>query len=76
VTLTVSGANSVGSTASAITSVSLNIDANGNNNANPWAQIDQNAFRVTSLKLASTSTSSVWFCSNLTYQYTAVEEDR
>jgi hypothetical protein len=74
--VSIGGANSVGSTASTVTTVTLSVDANGNNYANPWAQIDQNAYRVTSLEIGATSTSSVWFCSNLTYQFTAVEEDR
>ena len=76
ITVTIEGANSVGSNPTTSTTVTLFVDADGNNNKDPWAQIDQNAYRVTSLNMSSSSTSSVWFCSNLTWQYTAVEEDR
>jgi hypothetical protein len=76
ITVTIEGANSVGSTATAITPVTLAVDANGNNNANPWAQINQNAFRVNTLVLSDVSTSTVWHCSGLTWQVTQVEEDR
>jgi len=75
-TVTIEGSNSVGSTATEITAVSLAIDANGNANANPWAQIDGNAFRVNSLKIDNTSTSTVWLCTNMTWQVADVEEDR
>jgi hypothetical protein len=76
ITVTVEGANSVGSTATAKTPVTLAVDANGNNNQNPWAQIDQNAFRVNTLELSDVSTSTVWHCSAMTWQVTQVEEDR
>ena len=76
ITVTIEGANSVGSTATAKTPVTLSVDADGNNGHNPWAQIDQNAFRVNTLVLSDSSTSTVWHCSNMTWQVTQVEEDR
>ena len=76
INVTVEGANSVGSTASQITTVTLHVDANGNSGQNPWAQIDQNAFRVNTLQLSSTSTSSAWYCSGTTWQFSPAEEDR
>jgi hypothetical protein len=76
ITVTVEGANSVGSTATAITPVELAIDANGNPGHDPWAQIDQNAFRVNSLILSDITTSTVWHCSATTWQVAQVEEDR
>ena len=76
ITVTIEGANSVGSTATAITPVTLAVDANGNPGADPWAQIDQNAFRVNSIVLGSISTSTIWHCANLTWQVAKVEEDR
>jgi len=76
VTVTVEGANSVGSTATAITPVTLAVDANGNPGQDPWAQINQNAFRVNTLSLSNSSTSTIWHCSATTWQIAQVEEDR
>jgi hypothetical protein len=76
ITVTIEGANSIGSTSTAKTPVVLAVDANGNNNANPWAQISQNAFRVNTLQLSNSSTSTIWHCSATTWQVTQVEEDR
>ena len=76
ITVTVEGANSVASTATIITPVTLAIDANGNPGHDPWAQINQNAFRVNNLSLTNSSTSTVWHCSALTWQVAQVEEDR
>ena len=76
ITVTVEGSNSVGSIPSAITPVELAIDANGNAGANPWAQINQNAFRVNTLELSNTSNAHVWMCSATTWQFTQVEDDR
>ena len=76
ITVTIEGANSVGSTATAITPVTLYVDANGNANHDPWAQIGQNAFRVNTLILNNSSTSTVWHCSAMTWQVAQTEEDR
>jgi hypothetical protein len=76
ITVTIEGANSVGSTATAITPVTLYVDANGNPGHDPWAQIDQNAFRVNTIVLSDSSTSTVWYCSATTWQVAQVEEDR
>ena len=76
ITVTIEGANSVGSAPTAKTPVTLAIDANGNAGANPWAQINQNAFRVNTIELNNTSNSSVWMCTATTWQITQVEDDR
>ena len=76
ITVTIEGANSVGSEPTAKASVTLAVDANGNNNNNPWAQIDQNAFRVNTIELGDSSNTSVWMCSATTWQVTQVEDDR
>jgi hypothetical protein len=76
VTVTIEGANSVGSEPTAITPVELAIDANGNSGNNPWAQINQNAFRVNSIELSNTSNTDIWMCSATTWQFTQVEDDR
>jgi hypothetical protein len=77
VTVTISGANSVGSTPVSRPSVSVPTDASGDSNTtSPWAQIDQNAYRVTDVKLENTSDNDIWMCSATTWQYTQVEDDR
>ena len=75
-TVTIEGANSVGSAPTAITPVTIPVDANGAAGANPWAQINQNAFRVNTIELGNTSTNDVWMCSAVTWQVTQVEDDR
>jgi hypothetical protein len=75
-TITVSGANSVGSAPVAKTPVTIPVNADGTYNLNPWAQINQNAFRVNSIELSNTSNSTVWMCSATTWQFTQVEDDR
>ncbi len=76
ITVTIEGANSVGSAPIAKTPVSLAVDADGNAGANPWAQINQNAFRVNSIVLNNTSNNDVWMCSATTWQITQTEDDR
>jgi hypothetical protein len=77
VTVTISGANSVGSTPVSRPSVNVPTDSSGDSNTtSPWAQIDQNAYRVTDIKLENTSDNDIWMCSATTWQYTQVEDDR
>lgn len=76
ITVTVYGANSVASNPTEKTPVTKTIDANGDtNDLSPWAQINQNAFRVNSIKLSNASNSSIWMCSATTWQYTQTEDD-
>ena len=76
ITVTIEGANSVGSIPTATANVELAVDANGNAGANPWAQINQNAFRVNTIELSNTSNTDIWMCSATTWQITQVEDDR
>ena len=71
VTVTISGAESVGSSPISKTPVTMTIDT-----SSPWCQIDQNSFRVNSIELSNTSNNSVWICSASTWQYTETEDDR
>ena len=71
ITVTIEGANSVGSAATQITPVTLPIDTQY-----PWAQINQNAFRVNNIALSNASNTNIWMCSATTWQYTQVEDDR
>ena len=77
VDITIEGANSVGSEPSAVTPVTVQVDANGSTNAdNPWAQINQNAYRVTSVEIGDSSNTDTWMCNSITYQFTETEDDR
>lgn len=76
INVTVEGANSVGSAPSSVIPITLNIDANGNNGDNPWAQFNQNAYRVNTIELGDTSNNAIWMCSATTWQATQVEDDR
>ena len=72
-TVQVSGSNSVGSEPQQLLAVTIPIDTD-----NPWAQINQNAYRVNALDLSNTSdaNNSVWICSATTWQYTQTQDDR
>jgi hypothetical protein len=76
ITVTIEGANSVGSAPTAITPVTIPVDADGSASKNPWAQINQNAFRVNTIELSNTSDNDIWMCSATTWQITQVEDDR
>jgi len=76
VTITIEGANSVGSESTARTPVTIPVDANGTAGSNPWAQINQNAFRVNTIDITNTSNTSIWMCNATTWQYTQTEDDR
>lgn len=71
VTLGVSAANSVGQAAQFISSQAVDTDTD-----TPWAQINQNAFRVNTLSLSNNSSSNIWSCAATTWQFTQVEDDR
>lgn len=76
ITVTIEGANSVGSAPTAKTPVTIPVDADGAAGKNPWAQINQNAFRVNTIELGNSSNNDIWMCSAVTWQVTQVEDDR
>ena len=71
ITVTVGGSNSVGQdpTFKAAITIACNTDS-------PWTQINQNAFRINSVKLTNTSNTTTWLCSATTWQYTQTQDDR
>ena len=71
ISVTVEGAGSVGSEPAVRTPVTMAIATD-----NPWAQINQNAYRVNSIELSNTSNTDIWMCSATTWQFTQVEDDR
>jgi hypothetical protein len=71
VTVTIESANSVGQTPQYINSVDI-----ATNTDSPWAQFNQNAYRVNSIVLNDSSNSNIWLCAATTWQFTQVEDDR
>jgi hypothetical protein len=71
VDFTIEGANSVGQAPQTQSFISV-----ATNTDNPWAQVDQNAHRVISLKIADLYYDHIWMCSGITWQFTQVEDDR
>ena len=71
ISITVEGANSIGSSPASVTPVTMNLDTD-----NPWCQINQNSHRVNSIVISNTSDSDCWMCPAITWQFTQVEDDR
>jgi hypothetical protein len=71
ITVTIGGSNSVGQDPDFQPAVTIVC-----NTDNPWTQIDQNAFRINSIKLNNTSNTTTWLCSATTWQYTQTQDDR
>jgi hypothetical protein len=70
-TVTVEGAESVGSAPDAVTGITMAIDT-----TQPWTQINQNSHRVNSIELSNSSSTNIWMCSATTWQYAQTEDDR
>lgn len=70
-TVTVEGAESVGSAPAAVTGITMAIDT-----TQPWTQINQNSHRVNSIELSNSSSTNIWMCSATTWQYAQTEDDR
>lgn len=71
ITITVGGSNSVGQTPDFKPAVTIN-----NNTNDPWTQVDQNAYRINSIKISNTSNTATWLCSATTWQYTQTQDAR
>jgi hypothetical protein len=71
ITITVGGSNSVGQTPTFKPAVTIDC-----NTDDPWAQVDQNAYRINSIKISNTSNVNTWLCSATTWQYTQTQDAR
>jgi len=71
ISITIEGANSVGSSSCVSTPVTVELDTD-----NSWAQINQNSVRINNLEVGDTSHTDTWICSAITWQYTQTEDDR
>ena len=71
INVTVGGATSVGSTPTFKPTVTMAIDT-----IDPWIQVNQNDFRVNTIKVEHTSSTDTWQLTALNAQFTVIEEDR
>jgi len=71
ITVTLGGSNSTGQQPVDRPSYTMDIATN-----NPWAQADQNAFRVVSVELGQSSNSHAWQCTAANWQFTPTEDAR
>lgn len=71
ITVELGGANSVGSAATFKPAVVIAIDSDY-----PWVQIDQNAYRVNSIRVSSDSISDDWTLTSLNWQFIPTEDSR
>jgi hypothetical protein len=71
ITIQIGGADSVGQQPTFKPAVTIAIDTN-----DPWCQINQNAFRVNTLKLNNSSTTDTWQCTAVNWQFTPTQDAR
>jgi hypothetical protein len=71
ITIQVGGADSVGQAPSYKPAVTMQIDT-----YDPWTQIDQNVFRLNSIKISNTSSVDTWICPGITWQFTPTQDSR
>jgi hypothetical protein len=71
ITVTVGGSNSVGQPPDFKPAVTIACNTNA-----PWTQIDQNAYRINSIRISNTSNTHTWLCSATTWQFTQTEDAR
>jgi hypothetical protein len=67
----VEGANSVGQSADSRTAITVPIATDY-----PWAQMNQNAYRVNTIQVGNTSQTNIWMLNATTWQFTQTEDDR
>jgi hypothetical protein len=71
VDIQIEGANSVGQAPLATVALTM-----ATNTDYPWVQMNQNAYRINSIQISNSSTSTIWICPATTWQYTQTEDDR
>jgi hypothetical protein len=71
ITVTLGGSDSTGQAVTFKTAVTMPVDT-----PDPWTQIDQNVFRINSVKITNTSTTDTWICPAITWQFTKTQDSR
>ena len=71
--ITIEGANSVGQTPQSSTGIQIYT-----NTDYPWAQINQNAFRINSIEITNDvlTPGTIWMVNAITWQFSETEDDR
>jgi len=71
VSINIGGSNSAGQDPTLLGNIVMNIDTN-----NPWTQFKQNAFRLNSIEVNTTSTDYQWALSAMNWQFTPTQDSR
>jgi hypothetical protein len=71
ITVAIGGSNSVGQAPTFKANVTMQL-----NTDNPWCQIDQNVFRINSIKITNVSSTDAWICPGITWQFTPTQDAR
>jgi hypothetical protein len=71
VNINIGGSNSTGQTPTLLGNVSMSINTN-----NPWTQFNQNAFRLNTIEVNTTSSDSQWELSAMNWQFTPTQDQR
>jgi hypothetical protein len=71
ITIQLGGSDSVGQAVTFKTAVNMPIDT-----SNPWCQINQNVYRINSVRITNTSDVTAWICPAVTWQFTRVQDSR
>lgn len=71
ITIQVGGADSVGQVPTYKPAVTIDI-----NTSNPWTQINQNVYRLNSIRISNTSDTDTWICPGITWQFTPTQDSR
>jgi hypothetical protein len=71
ITVSLGGSDSVGQEVTFKTAVTMQIDT-----SDPWTQINQNVYRINSVKLNNTSSTDTWICPALTWQFAKTQDSR
>jgi len=71
INIDVGGSNSTGQTPSLLGNVTMAINTN-----NPWTQFKQNAFRLNTIEVNTTTTDSQWAMTAVNWQFTPTQDQR
>jgi len=71
ITVSLGGSDSVGQEVTFQTAVDMQVDT-----ADPWTQINQNVYRINSIRLNNTSSTDTWICPAMSWQFTRIQDSR
>lgn len=71
ITVDLGGSDSTGQAVTFKTAVNMPV-----NTPDPWTQIDQNVYRINSVKVSNSSTTDAWICPAITWQFARTQDSR